>query len=175
MGVDYWTKASVIVAASSLTIYILGYILSGIIDAFRTRRRIYDLLVWDPSKEILSKFYIVHEEGSDIYDYVDGKLLICSEKMIYDVVASAIVYSNDKFFKTEEIFRYNYLTPDEAILFSTTIPETIPNVKIEWISESYMKGSVLVAYNGKVGNIVETVIYTPTFKSILFSIFKRGE
>lgn len=165
---------------ASLLVYILVALISGFISFAHSKRYNGELFIWNPSKEIIKKYYIVHNEVYDIYSECLEKLMIASDDILLNIKAFYIEFrggkifkNTSKFIKKEEIFYYKRLSPKECIIFSTFLPEGMPSFALEWETPTFMKVSLILQYNGRDGNIYESIVYKHTIKSFFYYLFKR--
>lgn len=187
--VQFWGYVASIATCISVLSYVIGNFISGLLSFFYSKRYNGELFVWNPNKDILKNYYVVHNEVGYIpyeeEDYISyeeedyirekglDKLMIASESVLLNVKAFYIGYEKDKFKKKDEIFFCDRLSPKECIVFITLLPEGIPNITLEWETPTFMKASLILSYNGKTGNIYESVIYKNTIRSFIIYLFNR--
>lgn len=172
--IQYWGYLSSIATCISLLLYIIGNFISGLLSLRYSKRYNGELFVWQPNEEMLKNFYIVHKEEGYIPDYDSGidKLMISSEGVLLNVKAFQVIWEEGNDFRKEkEIFSYKRLSQKECIVLSTLLPEGIPNIKLEWETPTYTKASLILAYNGRTGNIYENIEYKHNIRSVIFYLF----
>lgn len=177
--IQFWGYLSSIATCISLILYVIGNLISGILAFIYSKRYNGEVFIWNPNNKILDNYFIIHDEEHNILNSSPDKLIIASESDLLNVKAFNICYKKRKFwdkyrFKKEgKIFSYNRLTPKECILLSTNIPEGIPNIRLEWETITYMKATLILNYNGRIGNIYERISYKRTIKSLIYCLFNK--
>lgn len=175
--IEFWSYLSSIAACISLLLYIIGNCISGIISFLYYRRNTGEVFIWNPNEEIISEYHLIHTENNllpnECNDSLDNKLMISSENTLLNLKAYRISYEHEKFKKAKIIFSYKRLSYRECIIFNTQLSEGIPNVILEWETPTYMKASMTISYNGKVGNEYESIVYKRTIKSFIYHMFNK--
>lgn len=167
----------------SLILYLMGIFTKGFVEFINSKRYIGETLIWNPESNILNKFMINHNKNIGSYNGSD-KLLLYSEKPIYKINVYEVQYTQhnacklkyftnkqEDFKKKKTVFSTQRLLPSECISFNMNLPEGIPNTMLTWESQNYMKAELILKFNGKTGNISESVVYKRTVKSFLYYIF----
>lgn len=174
--IQYWGYLSSIATCISLLLYIIGNFISGLLSFHYSKRYNGELFVWHPNEETLKNYYIIHKEEGYIPNEDGGvdKLMIASEGILLNVKAFQVSWEKGNVFRKEkELFSYNRLSQKECIVLSTLLPEGIPNIKLEWETPTYMKASLILSYNGRTGNIYESIEYKHNIKSFIYYVFNR--
>lgn len=154
----------------SLILYITGFLWAGLLSLIHAKRSLGELFIWSPEEKFIENYYIVNNEytGEETTD----KLLIATENVLLNIKAYHMIYDENYNFskKGELIFSYDRLSKKECILLYTPWLESIPNYVIEWETPTFMKASLVVVYNNRIG---EQVKYEHTVRSFIYYLFHR--
>lgn len=144
------------------------YIVIVVTLIFDAKRKSVETFIWHPRKKDYKDLKIYCLQTIGVNEYV---LLIKSKHNLYHikiyeglVIKGRRIIAENK--KTTELIKI--LTPGEGLMLDLAIPEGMPQVKITFENEAYMKSELIIHYDGRVGNEVEVCTYRLTLKSILY-------
>lgn len=149
-----------------VALIIYGVIIIQLI--FDARRKSVETFIWHPKKKDYKDLKI-HRMQTD--GLVEDVLLIKSKHNLYHIkvyeglkIKGRGITEENK--KTAELI--GVLTPEEGLVLGLALPEGIPKVKITFENEAYMKSSLIIHYDGRMGNETEVCTYRLTWKSVLY-------
>ena len=150
-------------------IYFIGRIISIIIE----NKIIYEKIdIYIDEKDIPSNLKIVDEYSCQ---YKDEILIITPHEKSYNWLAIYECKYNEKINKlkkVKELERFEKIMNDTSIRIDTIISCGIPTYMIEFERSDYIKGTLILQFNGKSGVQEELLELHHTWKSVCYYLFR---
>lgn len=150
-------------------IYFIGRIISIIIE----KNIIYEgINIYNNEEELSKDLKIIDEYRCK---YAEEILIITPHEKSYNwlsIYECRYNEKNNKLEKVKELKRFEKIMNDTSIRIDTVLPCGIPKYMIEFERSDFIKGSLLLQYNGKSGVQEEMININHTWKSVIYYLFR---